>query len=201
MLIAKQRGAIIMAESFEESDDFLMDDLLKPKKKKKVNGKKKGSRTELDLTKVLIQRFGSGFSRTVASGARWSQAVLPKHARDVFSGDLVVPKGFKFTIESKGGYDGIDVNSIFIRGNSELDTFLSQAIADSKRCGRKPMMCWKKTRKPWLAFLLTEHLEGHEFKYSIKYGKWTGVALEHLLKLDDDFFLDGTQEENKENDK
>jgi len=183
---------------FEEYDDFLQDDsLLKGPAKKKVNGKKKGSRTELDLTKILTERFGKGFSRSVGSGNRWSQAYLPKHAAEVFSGDLVVPKGFKFVIESKGGYDGIDMSSIFVRGNSELDGFLEQATSDSKRCGRKPMLCWKKTRKPWLSFVHTEELEGHDFKYSMKYGRWTALALEHLLKLPDEFFLDNVQSINE----
>lgn len=183
---------------FEDYDDFFQDDLLNPKnKKKKVNGKKKGSRTELDLSKILIERFGEGFSRSVGSGNRWSQAHLPKHAAEVYSGDLVVPKEFKWVIESKGGYDAIDMSSIFVRGNSELDSFLEQAMNDSKRCGRKPMLCWKKTRKPWLAFVLTEELKGKDFKYSIKYGKWTGVALEHLLKLEDDFFMDVELNENQ----
>lgn len=193
-----------MKHEFEDFDDFISDDIVNKKKiKKKVNGKKKGSRTELDLSKILTERFGQSFSRSVGSGNRWAQVDhLPKHAREVFSGDLVVPKTFKFVIESKGGYDAIDMNSIFMRGNSELDSFLEQATQDSRRCGRKPMMCWKKTRKPWLAFLLTEELAGHEFKYSIKYGKWTGVALEHLLKLEDSFFLHDEklmQEESQNN--
>jgi hypothetical protein len=180
-----------MKHDFEEFDDFVQDDsLLANKKKKKVNGKKKGSRTELDLTKILTKRFGQPFSRTVASGARWSQAVLPDHAREVFSGDIVVMKGFKFVIESKGGYDSIDMSSVFTHGNSELDSFLNQATNDSKRCNRKPMMCWKKTRKPWLAFILTEELMGKEFEYSMKYREWTAVALDNLLKLEDSFFID-----------
>ena len=181
-----------MSYNFEDTEDFVTDEeFINPKKKKKkVDGKKKGNRTELDLVKILNKRFGTGFSRSVGSGNRWSQVNhLPKHARDVFSGDLVVPEGFLFTIESKGGYDGIDLSSIFIRGNSELDKFLSQAEDDSKRCNRKPMLCWKKTRKPWLSFLKTSDLEGHDFKYKLIYGKWTGISLDLLLELEDKFFL------------
>lgn len=178
--------------SFEDTDDFVVEDILSKKRQKKVNGKKKGSRTELDLTKVLNARFGTGFSRTIGSGAVGTAkaSYLPKHAQDVFSGDLIVPKGFQFVIESKGGYDGIDMSSIFVRGNSELDGFLDQVTKDSKRCQRKPMLCWKKTRKPWLAFVLTKDLAGHQFKYKLQYGKWSAVALEHLLKLEDAFFLE-----------
>lgn len=170
-------------------DDYSLDDISKNKKKKRVNGKKKGNRTELDLTKILTERFKDSFSRTIGSGARWSQANLPKHAAEVFSGDLVVPKNFKFAIESKGGYDSIDLGSIFLNGNKELDGFLDQASDDAKRCGRKPMLCWKRTRKPWMAFVHSTEVEGKDFKYSVKYGKWTGVALELLLQLDNDFFL------------
>lgn len=182
--------------NFDELDDaYTIDDISKNKKKKKVNGKKKGNRTELDLTKLLSERFKQSFSRTVGSGSRWSQANLPKHAAEVFSGDLVVPKNFKFTIESKGGYDSIDLGSVFISGNKELDTFLDQATDDAKRCGRKPMLCWKRTRKPWMAFVLTTEVENREFKYSIKYGKWTGVALEYLLELENEFFINTGQAE------
>jgi hypothetical protein len=63
-------------------------------------------------------------------------------------------------------------------------------MKDSKRCGRIPMLCWKKTRKPWLAFLPTRELSGKGFKYKMQYGKWTVVALEHLLKLEDGFFFE-----------
>ena len=175
---------------FEELDDFVTDDEIIYKKSKKVNGKKKGNRIELELTKLLNKRFGTGFSRSVGSGNRWGQVnYLPKHAQDVFSGDLIVPKGFKFVLESKGGYDGIDLNSIFIRGSSELDSFLEQVSKDAERCDRKPMLCWKKKRKPWLAVILTKDLP-RDFKYQLKYGKWTILSLEELLKSDDDFFLD-----------
>ena len=123
-------------------------------KKRKADGKQKGNRTELQLVKVLTQRFGDGFSRSVGSGNRWGQvANLPRHAQDVFSGDLIVPKRFRWALECKGGYSGIDINSVFVGGNKELDGFLQQVTMDAARCGRKPMLCWKRDRKPWLAFV------------------------------------------------
>lgn len=187
-----------MQYDFENMDDFVTDDILSKKKTKKVDGKKKGNRTELDLTKVLNTRFGTGFSRTISSGAIGTAKVhLPKHAQDVFSGDLITPKGFKFVIESKGGYDGIDMSSIFVRGNSELDSFLDQVTQGQQALRCKPLLCWKKTRKPWLAFVHTKDLAGHGFKYKLHYGKWTAVALEHLLKLDDSFFLESGDESKK----
>jgi hypothetical protein len=186
----------IMTHEFEDYDDFVNDDNLLRDKKKKVNGKRKGNRTELELTKILNKRFGTqDFSRSIGSGNRWSQAHLPEHAREVFSGDLIVPKNFKFALESKGGYDGIDINSIFLKGSNELDGFLDQALKDAKRCNRKPMMCWKRKRKPWLVGILTQDLKD-EFKYQLKYGKWSILALEELLKLDDEFFLDHSKSDN-----
>lgn len=184
-----------MPNEFEDIDDFVTDDILSKKKKtKKINGKKKGNRIELDLTKVLNTRFGKGFTRSVGSGNRWSQVNnLSEEASQVYSGDLVVPKGFRFVIESKGGYDSIDMSSVFIRGNSELDSFLKQVTDDSNRCGRKPLLCWKKTRKPWLAFVHTKDLVGKTFKFKMQYGKWSIVALEHLLKLEDEFFIDPSE--------
>jgi Holliday junction resolvase len=178
-----------MINEFEDSEDFILEPL-KPKRKDKVNGKRKGNRVELDLTKVLNKRFGQGFSRSVGSGNRWSQVKnLSEEATQIYSGDLVTPKNFKFVIESKGGYDAIDMSSIFICGNSEIDKFLEQVTKDSKRCGKKPMLCWKKNHKPWLVFIHTQDLVG-DFKYKMQYGKWSIVALDHFLKLNDDFFLD-----------
>lgn len=179
-----------MTYEFEDFDDFVTDDDILSKKPKRINGKKKGNRTELELTKILNKRFNTqDFSRSLGSGNRWGQVDhLPKHARDVFSGDLIVPKNFKFALESKGGYDGIDINSVFLRGNTELDGFLDQALKDAKRCDRKPMLCWKRKRKPWLVGVLTQDLEG-DFKYQLKYKKWSILALEEILKLSDEFFL------------
>jgi hypothetical protein len=182
-----------MGKNYEDEEDFVVDDILKnrDKKKKKVNGKKKGSRVERELTKILNTRFNcEDFSRSVGSGNRWGQVNhLPKHARIVFSGDLIVPANFKFCIESKGGYDGIDLNAVFDHGSTELDHFLEQAVADSIRCDRKPMLCWKKTRKNWMAFVKKEELKEIDFKYMLKYGEWVAVALDKLLEMPDEFFL------------
>ena len=178
----------------DSEDDFIVDDIIgnkNKKNKKKVNGKNKGSRVERELSKILNKRFNcEDFSRSLGSGHRWGQVNhLPKHARDVFSGDLIVPENFKFCLESKGGYDGIDLNSVFIRGNSELDEFLDQVTKDAQRCNRKPMLCWKRTRKPWLVFVRATDVKDFNFKYTLHYQDWIGIALDNLLELDDSFFI------------
>ena len=57
------------------TDDFsgLDVDEIQSKKSKKVNGKKKGNRTELELTKILSSRFNMPFTRSIGSGNRWGQ--------------------------------------------------------------------------------------------------------------------------------
>lgn len=174
-------------------DDLDVEDILaEPKRKKGVNGGRKGKRSEREICKLFTKRFGEGFSRSVGSGNRWSQvAHLPKHARDTYSGDLVVPPKFKWCVENKGGYaKDIDLGAVFMHGNTKLDEFLEQAGNDSKRCSRKPILTWKQDRKPWLAFVHTQELKGHNFKYRLEYGKWSCVALECLLELSDEFFFD-----------
>lgn len=187
-----------MKDYYEDSDDQFIDDILSNKQSKKINSKRKGNRNELDLAKIFTKRFKKGFSRSVGSGNRWSQtAFLPKHAQKVFSSDLVVPLNFKFSLESKGGYDGIDLNSVFLRGNSDLDKFLTQAYKDAKKCEKKPLLAWKRSRKPWLVFVLSKDLEevSFDFKYKLIYNKWTALALEEFLKLEDSYFFDGKIEE------
>lgn len=170
-------------------EDFFIEDLFKVSKKKKDGGRK-GKRVERTLSKIFTARFGKDFSRSVGSGNRWGQvASMPTHAKETYSGDITCPEGFKWVLESKGGYEEIDLHSIFIKGNSKLNDFLKQVEDESERCNRKPMLLWKKDRKPWLAFVLSKDLVG-EFAFKLNYKKWSAVALEELLKLDDNFFIE-----------
>lgn len=174
----------------DANKDLEIDDILQPKAKKKLNSGRKGKRVERDLVKLLNERFGGGFSRSVGSGNRWGQvAALPKHAQDTFSGDLVCPEQFDFVFESKGGYEEIDLNSAFVDGNSQLDAFLKQAEDESERTGRKPLLAWKKNRKPWLAFVKTSDLPHLDYRFRLIYNQWSAVALEELLKEDDSYFF------------
>jgi Holliday junction resolvase len=166
-----------------------VEDIMSPKKRKGIKGGEKGKRCERLLCKILTDRFGQAFNRSVGSGNRWSQVSLSQQEQKIFSGDLVSPENFRFVIESKGGYSDIDFNSVFVKGNSEIDGFISQAEDESSRCGRKPLIVWKRNRQPWLAFLHSIDLKGHLFDYKLMYKEWTCVALEHLLRLPDDFFF------------
>lgn len=176
-----------------DQDDLDIEDLLSKKSKKKVNSGAKGKRAERGLVKILNERFGNGFSRSIGSGNRWSQVShLPKHAQDTFSGDLVVPEHFKWVVESKHGYNEIDLNGALDGGNTQLDSFLAQSEDESKRTGRNPIMCWKKDRKPWIAFVRLTELSIIDAKglseYILLYRDWVALPLESLLKKQDEFW-------------
>jgi hypothetical protein len=171
-------------------------------KTKKIKSGKKGKRVELEVVKELNSRFHEilnsnpswgKFSRTIGSGNRWGQNVfLSKNAINNFSGDLVCPENFKFVLESKGGYNDIDLCSAFDKGQKELDEFLKQVSEDSKRTGRKPMLLWKKDRKPRLAFI--KHYDigkdlYKDFEFFMKYNDWLVFNFKDILSLKDDFFF------------
>lgn len=179
-------------------EDIDIENILEEKPKRIKSGKK-GKRVELEVVKDLNARFSGilsknpdwgRFSRSVGSGNRWSQNVhLSKAARDTYSGDIVCPETFRFALESKGGYNDIDLCTAFGGGQAELDSFLKQAEGDAERCGRKPILLWKKDRKPRIAFLKTTDLPDRDFEYSIRYRDWTGIAYDELMKEDDSFFF------------
>jgi hypothetical protein len=111
---------------------------------------------------------------------------------DNFTGDIICPENFKFVLESKGGYNDIDLCSSFDNGQKELDEFLRQVSDDSKRSGRCPLLLWKKDRKPRLAFLKSTDISPDiytNFEYFMKYRNWIAVSFEDLMKLEDKFFF------------
>jgi|LakMenEpi03Aug12_release.lakeMendotaPanAssembly.Ray.scaffolds.fasta_scaffold576038_2 hypothetical protein len=184
-----------------EEEEFEIEDILKPKTKRIKSGKK-GKRVELDLVKKLNDRFDSvlrrfpdwgKFSRTIGSGNRWGQNVhLSKKAIDNYTGDLVCPENFKFVLESKGGYNEIDLCSSFDKGQAEIDKFLKQVKEDSKRTNRLPILLWKKDRKPRLAFMRKEDLPKEKYEnldYYMRYRSWIIINFKDLLELEDTFFF------------
>lgn len=171
-----------------DEHDLQIEDILEEKTvKKKVNAKKKGNRVELELCKLLTKYFGKEFSRSVGSGNRWSQVHhMPEHAKKTLVGDICVPEDFRWVIECKGGYEKeIDLNGIF-EGNSRLDAFMEQSTNDEGQSGRLPIICWKRSRKPWLAMVKDEHLVGHSFGVLIHYKNWSIIMLDELLANTDE---------------
>lgn len=182
-----------------EDEDLEIDDITENiNKKKKIKSGRKGKQGERDIVHELNTRFAElfskntawgQFSRSVGSGNRWGQNVcLPKHAKDTFTGDLVCPDKFKFVIESKAGYNDIDLFTIYTKCK-ELDVFIKQVTDDSVRSTRRPLLIWKKDRKGRIAFVKKEELTTLPNVY-IMYNDWIGVSFSWLLQLPDSFFFD-----------
>lgn len=172
-----------METSFEE--DLEVDDILgnENRRKKKVNGKKKGNRVELELCKKLTKHHGDTFSRSVGSGNRWGQVShMPAHAKATLVGDICAPEKYKWVIECKGGYDDdVDFSSVFDGGCSRIDSFIEQSENDAKTSGRLPIIMWKRSRKPWLAMIKTIDFN-QNLEYHMHYKNWSIVSLDALLK-------------------
>jgi hypothetical protein len=196
-------------QGYDDSDPtaYDVDDILtaslKRNKKKKAQSGPKGKRVEREVCKELITRFSKLlndnptwglFSRSIGSGNRWGQKVsLSQTAVDTFSGDITVPANFKFVLESKGGYNDYDLNSAFDGGHAGIDEFINQVSEDARRSGRKPMLLWKKDRKPRLAFLPSHEVPDAfyaQLPYVMRYRDWTVCPFDEILKLPDSFFFD-----------
>lgn len=175
----------IIDDKMLEIDDILKKDTTTPKKKKK-DGKAKGDRTELHLCKLLTKLFNVDFSRASGSGSRWSQVNnLPSHAKKSLTGDICIPENFLWVIESKGGYEeSIDLNNAIDGKIPTIDSFIEQTKRDSEFCGRKPLICWKRNRKPWTAMIRLMDLSPYNeemFQYRFHYNDWIIVPLEVLI--------------------
>jgi hypothetical protein len=180
----------------QDEEEMSVEDIFAIKKTKKINSSVKGKSGEREVVKILNDRFRTIlsanpswglFSRSIGSGNRFSQAVLSYNAKQIFSSDISCPPSFKFTIESKVGYD-IDLCSAFV-GSKELDSFLKQAVEDGEKSNKLPLVLWKKNRKPRLAFIHSVHVK-KEFEYSMKYREWTALTFSDLLSSGDNFFFE-----------
>lgn len=178
-------------------DDLNIDDIsLNNKRKKQIKSSSKGKRAERDIVNLLNNRFKSllitnsdwgYFSRSIGSGNRSGQVMhLPKHAQETFAGDLVCPKSFKFTIESKFGYQEVDFNT---NKNKYLSNFFEQAENDSNKVNKKPILFYRKPHKVIWCFLKEEELKGFKFRVYYGYDGWLATSWEELSLLDDSFFF------------
>jgi hypothetical protein len=113
---------------------------------------------------------------------------LSENAKQIYSGDITCPDTFKFVLESKFGYEEIDLCSLFEGKNSLLDGFLKQVEDDSERTGRKPILIWKKNRKPRIAFVKKGDLKG-KYTTMLHYGNWRAIPFDELLSQPNDYWF------------
>ena len=135
------------------------------------------------LCKIFTKRFCKDF--TLPS------STMPTHAKNTFTGDICAPEGFLFSLECKNGHeDKIDLGNIFTSKNKTLDGFLKQSIKEANDCNRLPMVCWKRKRRPWVAFIREADLDlAVDFNSHMVYWDWIAVSLDKLLEFPDDFFF------------
>ncbi|MCK9458561.1 MAG: hypothetical protein M0R80_02895 [Proteobacteria bacterium] len=191
----------------EFNDDLDVEDVLKEKPKKIKSGAK-GKAAERDICHILNKRFANillahpswgTFSRSVGSGNRWGQGVmLSEQAKNVYASDICCPEHFLFVIESKKGYNEIDLCTCFSGKCPGLDTFLQQVLDDSLRVNRKPLLIWKKDRKPAIAFIREpmtwagpnwpEEFQATADMFYTGVGGWSALPFTELLTSTPDTF-------------
>jgi len=164
---------------------------------KRINSKAKGNRGERELAKILTQRFGLPFARVgVSSGARPKQVKLDGSAKHAFTSDLIVPDGFRFSVECKSVNKDVDL----LTQSALLDKFLKQAADDAASIEKIPLLCWKRNRKGWRAVLPERFVFGKTIvftNYYSVYREWVVCYLDSLLEIEQpDFWFDGIENDD-----
>jgi len=165
-------------------------DISKLTKKKKKNGKKKGSTFENDVAKVFNERLGTKeFARTPGSGAFATTHTLPAHLK--IHGDLIIPQDFKFCIECKKGYNEENLYSLY-NDSSKFWGFIKQCRKDADKCGLLPLLIFKQDYRPILAIIPSGiYLSVAQGTLEIRSpeGDYVICMFDELLKEPDSFFL------------
>jgi hypothetical protein len=122
----------------------------------------------------------------VSSGARPKQVKLDGHAAETFTGDLIVPEGFKFSVECKAVNKEVD----FLDRSILFDRFLNQAAVDAASIGKIPLLCWKRNRRGWIAAVPMRAFRNVEYRPSFctLYLGWLICRLDTLLEADENGF-------------
>ena len=162
--------------------------------KKRINSKRKGNVAELELAKILTKRFDLPFARVgVSSGARPKQVKLDGKATETFTGDLIVPDNFRFSVECKS----VNVNVDLLAQSALLDKFLEQVAFDAATIGKLPLLCWKRNHKGWIAAVPINEIESsgidgcrvpipYYSRYIGNNASWLICRLDALLLIDID---------------
>lgn len=155
-----------------------------------INSKKKGNSAERVLAKTLNDRFNTKeFLRVPQSGAitggfnRAKAEGYSDDAKELLSGDLITPKKFLFSIESKS-YADIDFWDLF-NASSNLKSWMKQCQEDADFAKKKPMLVVKINRHKTMVFI-KEILDEYVFEID----GWKCLYLDDLLKKEDDFFME-----------
>lgn len=144
---------------------------------------------ENELAKILSERFNKIFKRAPQSGA-WGTSNrvsgVREDALEILSGDLIVPKNFKFSVESKSRQD-FNFWNMLSEDTKELDidSWLFQVENDAQAIGKEPLLYIKiNNRKPFVLFPKKMH------ETTMTYKKYSILRFDYFLQLEDDFFFE-----------
>jgi len=168
-------------------DNFDLKNLMSSKKKRK-NSRTKGNSFERKICSILNEFFDTKeFIRSPGSGAFSTTHNLPEHLK--FSGDLITPKSFKFTIECKKGYNKENIGSAF-NSKSDLCDFIRQAEHDANKIQKNFLIIFQQDRKDILCLFnerkspsLSAYGENHDHIFlCIHNSRYIICRFEDLLK-------------------
>lgn len=153
-----------------------------------INSKKKGNRVELELSKILSDRFNQTFKRTPQSGA-WStfnrNSNVREDAMEILAGDIITPANFKFSVESKSRQD-FNFWDLLSEDNPNLEIkeWLFQVEHDASLSGKEPLLYIKvNNRKPFVMF------PRRLYEGKVTYGDYTILRFDYFLQFEDNFFF------------
>jgi len=182
-----------------------------------MSQKKKGNRGENVVASLLNKQFETGFKKGPSSGALSTiyKGFIDESALVTLTGDLIVPKNWVFSIESKAGYEA-DISKLFTskKLKSKLFGFVEQTSEDALRIeGRIPLVVYKRDYREHVAILpYHNHSREKELKKLLKdkiktymifhhkvedspWSKWVIITFQELLdKAPKSFFFDGKEE-------
>lgn len=166
-------------------DDYDLSEL-KSKKKKRVNSRTKGNTFERKVAAILNTRFNTDeFCRSPGSGAFATTHKLPDHLQ--IYGDLITPKSFKFIIECKKGYNKENLCGFF-RENSEIRSFIRQALRDSIKSKKSFLVIFQQDRQQVLSIFKKEDFTYRLLDDYLKWSDYIITPLEQLIKFDNSSF-------------
>lgn len=158
-----------------------------------VNSKSKGNTFERQVVKILSEHFNDEFKRTPSSGAitggsnRSKVENLREDAREILSGDIIVPDGFDFAIECKAYKDEPYFHHLLQGSSKVMDDWIEQADEDAKYCNKQPLIIFKVNRKgTYAAFDVTLK--------DINYDGQSFLLYRHKIITTLDVFLDALGE-------
>lgn len=153
------------------------------KKKKRINSKKKGGNAELEIVHILRDHFNNqDFARVgVSSGARTKNSKLPVESLEFYSGDIITPSKFLYSVEVKCGYSDVSITTI----NKTIDSFIEQVEQDARISNKLPLILFKQNRKPWLAMIKEEYKRCQSY---VKYKDYYIYDLKELFEKKENWF-------------